>query len=353
MKRFEALDALRGIAALLVVIYHYSTRYYEIYPQLNSLGFTIEFGKLGVNMFFVISGYVIFMTLLKIEKPIDFVITRSIRLYPIFWIAVIFTFIITAIFHLENRSVSFLDMIINLTMIPSLLNTPYVDGVYWTLLYELKFYFLIFLIYLFGFINKIEYLSFIPITIIIVSNLINIEDMLIFKILNFIFFFEYLPYFLSGIMIYKIHEKNYSKLTIIVLILSIIINLTTIEFKFIWFIFFIYFLFILVSINKINWISNKILIYFGAISYSLYLIHQNLGYIVLNYLYSKNFLPLFSFLFALIISIIISSVFTYYIEKPTIKILKNIYKRNYEKINIFLSNYKFTNFLVVNKYVKK
>jgi peptidoglycan/LPS O-acetylase OafA/YrhL len=116
------------------------------------------------------------MTLLKIEKPIDFIVTRFIRLYPIFWIAVIFTFSIVSIFQLENRSVSFTDMLLNLSMIPALLNTPYVDGVYWTLLFELKFYLLIFVIFLFGFINKIEYLSILFLIIIIISKLLNMQD---------------------------------------------------------------------------------------------------------------------------------------------------------------------------------
>lgn len=54
MKRIESLDALRGITALLVVFYHYSTRYYELYPQFNPINFNIEFGKFGINNFILI-----------------------------------------------------------------------------------------------------------------------------------------------------------------------------------------------------------------------------------------------------------------------------------------------------------
>lgn len=349
MKRFEALDALRGVAAILVVIYHYTVRYFELYPQTYNFSNFMEFGKLGVNMFFIISGYVIFMTLLKIEKPIDFLVTRFIRLYPIFWVAVIFTFAIVYSFNLENREVSISDMLINLTMIPALFKTPYVDGVYWTLLYELKFYLLIFLVYISGLIKKIEYLAIFPIIIIISSFIFNIEHTLFYKILNFFLILDYLPYFISGIMLYKIHEKNYNILTICVLVTTILINLYNIKYDFLWFILLTYLIFILISLNKINWISNKFLVYLGSISYSLYLIHQNLGYIVLNYCNKIDLESYLSLFIAIMLSIFISSVITYIIEKPIINYLKNKYKKEKENIVYCLNNSKICKFLVVHK----
>ncbi|MDX9960458.1 MAG: acyltransferase [Aliarcobacter sp.] len=352
MKRLEALDSLRGIAALLVVIYHYSTRYYQIYSQSNHINFTLEFGKLGVNMFFVISGFVIFMSLLKVEKPLDFIVTRFIRLYPIFWIAVIFTFLATHVFTLENRSVEFKDMIVNLTMIPSIFNTPYVDGVYWTLLYELKFYILIFTIYLLGFLNRINLLSILALFIIILFRLTNFESFFIFKILNFILIFEYLPYFISGIMFFKIYENIHNKFTIIILIISFIINLFNSELDTLWFIILLYILFTLLSFHKLNWIANNFLVYLGTISYSLYLIHQNIGYIILNYLFSENVHPLYSFLLAILISILISSILTYFIEKPIIKYLRDYYKNKEKVIKIFFHKFKLTKSLVKIKNVK-
>jgi peptidoglycan/LPS O-acetylase OafA/YrhL len=154
-------------------------------------------------------------------------------------------------------------------------------------------------------------------------------------------------------MLYKIHEKSFTKLTIIILISAFLINLLNAEFRYFWFLTLIYFLFILVSLHRLNWISNKFLIYLGSISYPLYLIHQNLGYIILNYSFVKNIHAIYSFLLALIISIIVSSILTYLIEKPIIKALKKIYKTNNEKINFFLYKSKFTKFLVVNKNAKK
>jgi hypothetical protein len=63
--RFRELNVLRGIAASLVVLFHYWTRYGQLYVPDNPplLGFEFPDGIYGVYLFFMISGFVIFMTL--------------------------------------------------------------------------------------------------------------------------------------------------------------------------------------------------------------------------------------------------------------------------------------------------
>ena len=65
--RLGSLDALRGLAALGVVLFHYLPYYHEMYghgfalwPWLNH---GLSFGRYGVHLFFILSGFVIFMTL--------------------------------------------------------------------------------------------------------------------------------------------------------------------------------------------------------------------------------------------------------------------------------------------------
>lgn len=82
-KRLIELDALRGIAALSVVIYHYTTRYNSLYGHDSFLDNNyFHYCSQGVQLFFMISGFVIFLTLNHIKKPMDFVISRFSRLYP-------------------------------------------------------------------------------------------------------------------------------------------------------------------------------------------------------------------------------------------------------------------------------
>ena len=61
--RLAQLDALRGIAALAVVLFHYTTRYDQLFGHAQSPALSFPYGYLGVNLFFMISGFVILMTL--------------------------------------------------------------------------------------------------------------------------------------------------------------------------------------------------------------------------------------------------------------------------------------------------
>ena len=75
-ERLESVDALRGIAAVAVVLFHFTTRYDQLFIHREPLGFSVPWGHLGVNLFFMISGFVIFMTLDKTRRPADFVVSR-------------------------------------------------------------------------------------------------------------------------------------------------------------------------------------------------------------------------------------------------------------------------------------
>ncbi|WP_347037637.1 acyltransferase family protein [Glutamicibacter halophytocola] len=87
------MDALRITAALIVVFYHYTawghdhwgTKAPEFWPVLSE--FT-RYGQLGVRLFFLISGFVILMSL-QGKNVIGFIGSRVGRLYPAYWLAVI------------------------------------------------------------------------------------------------------------------------------------------------------------------------------------------------------------------------------------------------------------------------
>lgn len=138
--RIEGLDALRGIAALMVVVYHYTVRYPELFPDADAPSFQLTWGAEGVRLFFLISGFVISMSIMGIHRSMDFVVSRASRLYPAFWVAVLITFTVTTAVDLDGREVSVVDMLLNLTMVPRFLGAEYVDGAYWTLAVELMFY---------------------------------------------------------------------------------------------------------------------------------------------------------------------------------------------------------------------
>jgi len=87
--RIVELDALRGLAALAVVAFHYTTLYGELYGHSTQPPVSFGFGNYGVHLFFLISGFVIFMTLERTRTAMDFVVSRFSRLFPAYWVAIL------------------------------------------------------------------------------------------------------------------------------------------------------------------------------------------------------------------------------------------------------------------------
>jgi peptidoglycan/LPS O-acetylase OafA/YrhL len=91
--RFDPLDALRGIAALSVFLFHYTAKYREFFGHFFSEKLDFKFGFYGVSLFFIISGFVIFMTVNNVKNTSEFIYRRSLSLYPTFWICLLITFL--------------------------------------------------------------------------------------------------------------------------------------------------------------------------------------------------------------------------------------------------------------------
>lgn len=151
-RRVEVVDYLRLFAAVSVVAFHY------LYNGIKNgkvdgidhepIAAIAQYGYLGVNLFFVISGYVIFASVHG-KTARQFAVGRALRLYPAFWVALLVTTGFAIFLGGDRMGVTFEQVIINVTMVPTLFGQPFVDGVYWTLLYEIQFYFLVFLLVLF------------------------------------------------------------------------------------------------------------------------------------------------------------------------------------------------------------
>lgn len=315
MGRISVLDVLRGIAAVMVVLFHYSKFWNEetIVYSLFSYGYT------GVMLFFMISGFVIFLSVNKCESSKDFLIKRFTRLYPTFWICLALTTFFVKVFGLPGREVSWNDILINLTMIPKVLGFKDVDGVYWTLCYEFFFYIFIAILFRLRIIKDI-YLWIIPWMLLCVIH----NSLFVFpKAIAFLFNFKYGLYFISGILFYTLKFQEQKKIQVhlmvlICLIFSILNSKDRVESLFVVFYFFCFYLFVY---EKLNWIVNKFFLFFGTISYPLYLLHQNIGYIILNKL--KNYTDNIScIIIPLFFSIFLAYMVHLYVEEPVQRYLK-------------------------------
>lgn len=147
MKRLQLLDYARLLAALSVLTFHYlynGIRNGKIAEghYHDGLSAVAQYGYLGVELFFMISGYVIFFSAAR-STASSFAIARCVRLYPAFWAAVLLTSLAAHMWGGAAMTVTFPQVLANLTMLPAVFGQPFVDGVYWTLAYELQFYALV------------------------------------------------------------------------------------------------------------------------------------------------------------------------------------------------------------------
>lgn len=143
MKRLEGLDALRGIAALLVLVQHFLW-----VLLLNGQAWTgvilssINLGALGIALFFLISGFVIPFSLGR--GLAAFGISRAARLLPALWVSMLFAIALGAVVVSPGQ------ILANAFMVAEPLKQERLIGPYWSLGWELGFYCIVALVFAAG-----------------------------------------------------------------------------------------------------------------------------------------------------------------------------------------------------------
>lgn len=324
--RFKSIDALRGIAAIAVVLYHlvfaFHVEYgYSSYPMLD-----FKYGFFGVELFFIISGYVIYYTINQSKNVKEFLIKRFIRLYPTYWLCMLLTFCIVYFFPLsELRNSSFRELFWGFSMLQGLFGVKSVDPSYWSLLIELIFYFGIALISFFKLLNKIVVILIGWLMIIIVYNYI-------YKIpfLGALLNLRYGALFIAGICFYKIKmEENQTIELKLILVFSFIVSIlnlrdmegAAIAISAVFLIFFVA-VFIVPKLFEFPW-----LLFLGNVSYPLYLIHQNIGFVILKELKKTGINKPIVVIIPLAVSIFLAWVITRFYERNVTTRLKSLFFR--------------------------
>ena len=329
-KRFTEIDALRGLAALGVVLFHYTIRYEERFGEVNG-GYSdlFAFGEYGVQLFFIISGFVIYMSILKVRSVSDFAIKRAFRLYPAYIFAVVLTFTIVSLASINQLKIDIMPALINLTMFQDFLGAPRVDGVYWTLRVEMTFYILMAVLLFFKVEKRIMpiVLSWLGFSVIIQLVHAGFDTELTTMIREFSIA-SFSQMFIIGMMFYAIWQHGDQLKYYAVIALCILYDLTFMSVENTLFTTAFVAIFYLVINNKLQFLSSKILVFFGTISYPLYLIHQNIGYVIINHLHDLGYThPIYTII--LVGGTVIAAYLIYsYVEQPVQNALYKIYKRN-------------------------
>ncbi len=290
-KRIKSIDGLRGLAILLVVAFHTYSHPKEYIPWVTIYKdfFILKFGYMGVELFFMISGFVILMTLERSNSFKEFIIKRWLRLFPAMLIATILIYA-TSFFLLERPlgKISYIDFLPGLFFIdPDIFSGNSVFNIgrpielaFWSLFVEVKFYFIFGALY---FYNKktalknliIVFLSFF--TIYCIKRLAHSENIdSIYTYLNLYFSLQYFGWFCIGAIMYKSYSLNDKLMAYRSAYLIIPAYYCSTRHAYIAALL-IYTLFYFTLNNKkvCAIIGNRFLIFFGVISYPLYLIHEN------------------------------------------------------------------------------
>ncbi len=203
--RFPELDLLRFIAACGVMVFHYTyfgPRNHILpvsYPVLGQIG---KYGFLGVDVFFILSGFVILLTAYE-KDAIAFTVARMVRLYPAYWICVTLTAAAIVVTRSLPATVTPFQYLANLTMVHGFFGIRDVSGVYWTLSVEIQFYFLIFVVLLFGQARRIGYLLGLWL---LASIILSLQEP--HGIVRFFLFPQWSSYFVAGAMLFLIHREG-------------------------------------------------------------------------------------------------------------------------------------------------
>ncbi len=319
--RIVGLDVLRGLAALGVLAFHFTTRFGTIFGHPVAPWLSVPWGQRGVEVFFVLSGFAVELSLDRTSSAREFLVSRAVRLYPTFWAALVFTFTVVHVFGLPERAVSYRDAFLNLSMIPASLGAGVVDGVYWTLERELRFYALLLLLLSLGFRRYTVHALLVTVAVQTAGAGSSWLPHWISDLLNL----GWAHLFASGALLARYRQtRSWWMLAGLSLCILSSRRVGLLPFAYgsgavalVW-----------LASRPMSAGHLRPLIFLGKISYPLYLAHQYIGYVVMRALYARGAHPAVAIAAAAAAGIGIATVLHLGVEAPCLQILRRRRKRS-------------------------
>jgi peptidoglycan/LPS O-acetylase OafA/YrhL len=208
-RRFYELDLLRFVAAVEVMLFHYTIHgYTDGYTtvDLTALGHAMEYFYFGVKMLFVLSGFVILKTMQQ-KTALGFAAARFLRLGPTYWVCVTLTVVVLLAANANRMPIDLARYLGNLTMAASALGIEFIDGVYWTMEVQLVFYAWVFLLSLAKQLHNAD--RFLGLWL-IAAVVIQVFGGITFTKLDYLLLPDLACYFIAGSVFYLIHQRGHS-----------------------------------------------------------------------------------------------------------------------------------------------
>jgi exopolysaccharide production protein ExoZ len=336
-KQLVLIQTFRGLAAILVLLFHVTSNFQKMMPHQTFLFSVFKFGFAGVDFFFVLSGFIICYSSYKVIQSgryFKYIINRFIRIYPIYWVVFLFLLlphILLPHFYNTSYPINWESVSSALLLLP---NHEMINGVSWTLTFEVFFYLLFILIFSFRSL-KLSFFMCSIYTLLIFVNLTSLKiHSLLLSPLILEFFLGIAIYFIFEKMVFKVNEIFLLILGVSMLIFSAMLvykdySILAPDLDRVLLFGVPAFFIILGAINleiKKNIKIPTILLLIGNSSYSLYLIHLPIIVVSLSILLR---LKIESTLLINILIIILSAVIVFFsilifsiVEKPLAKGLK-------------------------------
>lgn len=337
-RRILELDSLRALAAINLVLFHFTHVYSVKYGFTSPLGFVWPYGAYGVEMFFILSGFVNSMSLLRRGKPVDFVAARLIRILPIFLMVIVANLWIMSFAPLDQHGITTAQFAANLTLLPRIFGQECLDPVMWTLQVEMMFYFTLVALYRSGGLKRyfIGWGSLLVLSYFVcpwldamASTATGCWWFSIATAARRLLLLDFVPLFAMGFLLYMIKTKtgrlwaNLAGILVAAMVFhsiddgkhnpvatALILGLVT-----------------ACAYGKVPLLRFKPLLFVSTISYPLYLCHNNLGCVLIHRLDHSGYPPIVCFALVLVFAFGLAMLVTSRIEGPITSWLRTRWER--------------------------
>jgi peptidoglycan/LPS O-acetylase OafA/YrhL len=334
-ERILELDAIRAISCLNLLLFHFTYVYTNKYGFTSPLAMTFPYGKYGVQLFFILSGFVNTMTLVGKRSTKDFVVARCIRIFPSYWLCILMNVLLFAYLPFFRQAPTMEATVANLSTMPRLFGFENMEPVTWTLQVEMLFYtFLLLMTMLGGWKHTLRNLTIgVAACWIFCTAFDNIwPDSSApgpIKTLESLFIMRNFPLFAMGMLLNEIRNKRGRTLfhAIGILFAAAVFHaidlrghnpVATVL------------LFALVGfgawgmIPPLRW---KPLMFISTISYTLYLFHNNIGSACIYQLEQFGLGPYTSVIIATVLTIALGTATTIWFEQPITSFFRRRWKQ--------------------------
>jgi len=337
--RILELDALRGLAALAVVLFHYTTRFDELFGYAAPPLFSFSGGGYGVDLFFMLSGFVILMTLERTRRPGDFIVGRFSRLYPTYWACLVLTFLTVAAVGLPGQQVGLRDALLNGTMLQQMLGAEHVDEAYWSLQVELLFYVAMLVLYRFGAFRRplTTTLLWTALCLVVHTAATTLGETLptvaggLAKVQTLLSL-RYFPEFAVGIVLYDARRRGaLSPRHVLAIAVALAVHGAMDSWASAAVLSCLAAVLYLATSGRLAVVAARPLVFLGAISYPLYLTHQNIGYVLLRATGEAGIPPAAGIAMAITLSILLAWLIARWVERPAMSAIRGWWKSHRER----------------------